>query len=148
MCHLQVFGRGVKKKPIRIAFGVCGWVSLFNLYLLFKQSFFYIFKQQGIQYGNNGDEYQHADNSEQAAAQRNRCQYPNGRQADGAAYNLGINQISFNLLQNKEQNDERQRLRRAISTPTNTAKGNRKSDMETKNIVPRMTASKHCPVKK
>ena len=70
-----------------------------------------VFLQQCIQHGNDGDEHQHADNAEQTAAQSYGDQNPNGRQADGAADHLRINQIPFNLLQHKEQHDKRSCLR-------------------------------------
>ena len=46
--------------------------------LFFIQTFVYVFSEKGIQYGSHGDEYQHTNHAKEAAAQRNRCQYPDG----------------------------------------------------------------------
>ena len=78
--------------------------------LFFIQTFVYVFSEKGIQYGSHGDEYQHTHNAKEAAAQRNCCQYPDGWKADGTAYHFGIDEISFDLLNDQEHDDKEQRL--------------------------------------
>ena len=146
---------------------------LFYVYLFFVQSFMHIFSEKGIEHGYQRDEYQHAHYTKQAAAQRDRRQNPDGRKANGAADHFGVDQIPFDLLQNKEHDDKEQCLFRvdrqnqecthtaADECPENgdegcegdeypdqRAKGKRKMVIAMKNIRPRMTASVHCPVRK
>ena len=78
--------------------------------LFFFQAFVYIFFQQCVENGYQRNEHQHTYNTKEAAAQRNRCQHPDGGKADGTAYHFGIDEISFDLLNDQEHDDKEQRL--------------------------------------
>ena len=106
--NVYIFCLKVKEKAdSSVRFSV---IFLFDVDLFFIQSFIHIFLQQSIQHGNNGDKYQHTHHAKETAAQRNRCQHPDGRKADGTAHHLGIEQVAFDLLNVEEHDDEELRL--------------------------------------
>ena len=66
--------------------------------------------EERIQDGGQRDEHQHTHDAHQAPADADRRQHPDGRQAYGGAYYMGVDQVPLHLLQDQEQHHEHQRL--------------------------------------
>ncbi len=95
-----------QKPPYRKVFGVPGLLSV----LISTKSFFLnslccfivnIFPQKLIQNRCRGNCQQHAQDTHDAAANRNGSKYPNSGKTDGGANHLRIDQIALQLLQYK-----------------------------------------------
>src|SRR5699024_3237852 len=87
-------------------------LNIFHFNIVFLQFQVNNLPEQGIKDRNNRNKDQHSDNSHQASADTDCCQYPDRRQAHGISYYMRIDQVSFNLLQYKEENNKPECLNR------------------------------------
>ncbi len=68
------------------------------------------FPEQGVQHRAQRDKQQHSGHAHDTAADRDRHQHPDRRQIHRIPHHMGIDQISFDLLDDLEKNHEPQRL--------------------------------------
>ena len=65
---------------------------------------------QRVDHGAHGHTQQHPHHAEGSAADGHRRQHPQPRQPHGFAHHAGIDQVSLHLLQDQQENEERQSL--------------------------------------
>ena len=73
---------------------------------------FHKFQIEAVQHGADGDAEEHSKNAERLTADCDRHQHEDSRKADGFSDDPGIDQIPFELLQDKQECDKPHGLHR------------------------------------
>ena len=81
----------------------------------------HLLAQERVAHRGERDEQQHAQNAHQALAQQHREEHPDGRQADGVAHDVGVDEVALDLLQDQKQRDKAQRLQGVVDQNENRA---------------------------
>ena len=73
---------------------------------LFLGAGIHVIAQECVEYGGDGDAEQHAAEAEQTTAHGDCCEHPQTGDADGGANHTGVDQVTLQLLEDDNENEE------------------------------------------
>src|SRR5690554_4525208 len=99
---------GISQTPEKILF------VFTHVDILIIQSIAHISLDEHIEDRCDGHRQKNPKYPIESSAHHDCSQHPEGRKADGIAHNLGVDEVSFDLLQHEEQKQKPQRLHRTV----------------------------------